>query len=238
MGVKELLPEAQWSQQDDGHSSGYKLNAENISSLPVKIWVIVWSSFYETFICQEPRIPRTPSANGFCRGPQGFTYILIGFLKRFLLVKTTMIRSFEWKLGSKLLGRGAISYKPWPYSDITNLMCYPSPATRIYMKLEQVLLIRWGWMLGSFQLLLWSIIRVYVCSCMCSCLWMCNFIFLCQGQRMTSGVFSNCFPPYFLMEGLTLTPELLDPSRWASQQTPGIPLTLSAQYWDFWHTSF
>lgn len=45
-----------------------------------------------------------PSAKCFWRGAQGFTCILIAFLKRFLHVKATEISNCEWKVESILLG--------------------------------------------------------------------------------------------------------------------------------------
>lgn len=58
----------------------------------------------------------------------------------------------------------------------------------------------------------------------------------CAGQRSASAVFLNCSPTCFLRKCVSLSLELTNSARPASQQVPGILLFQHVQSWDLKHS--
>lgn len=59
-----------------------------------------------------------------------------------------------------------------------------------------------------------------MCTCMCSC--------MCEEHRLTSGIFLNSLPPYFLRQRLSLNPDQLSSSGFVSwPEKPLVPTSLT-----------
>lgn len=72
--------------------------------------------------------------------------------------------------------------------------------------------------------------------CMFVCLYMYAFVcvYVCVPME-AKGVFLNCFLPYILKQGVSLSQELTGSARLACLQTPQIFLSLLSQYRNFRH---